>query len=106
MLWAGARQRDYGIERGPTGEPTRKSAPIAYAFQLPDGKCYLDNETMGSSPMLIRENEGGAHYGEPRIRVGAPPKGGFGGRHEIACDAIPQAKGGVHEPFAAQGASR
>jgi hypothetical protein len=100
VMWAGARKGEYELLRGPTGELVRKYAQIAYAFQLPDGKCYIDMDfsTLGSGPMLVRESEHGS-YAEPRITGYAPPKGGYGGRHEITCDAVTTAKTGVHEPF-------
>lgn len=100
VLWAGARGREYALSRGPTGTPIAKFAQVEYAFQLADGKCYLDSDfsTLQSGPLLTRQNDG-TGYGDPRIRGFAPPKGGRYGRHEVTCDAVASAKGGVHEPF-------
>lgn len=102
VLWAGARAPEYSIERGPLGDPVRKTVMAMYVFELPStGKCYMQGDgVLADHVFLARENTGGGQYGPPRIE-GYDPLGtsgrAMGG--EILCSAAPKAKGGAHAPF-------
>jgi hypothetical protein len=103
LQWIGARGPEYGIERGPLGEPLRKRVLAMYAFRVPSsGKCFLQGDgAFAQHVMLAREHLGGGQYGPPRI-IGYDPMNGDGkpvGR-EVVCDAPAKAKGGAHAPFA------
>jgi hypothetical protein len=92
LRWAGLHSSSYAIERGPTGEPIRKSVDMVYVFYHPVLKrCFY---SIGAS--LIREHLGGGRYGEPQFYERAPVNDdGSPVNGEVVCSAVDTAKGGV-----------
>jgi hypothetical protein len=97
VLWIGARAAEYEVVHGELGEPLRQQVMVMYAFQTPDGKCWLHgNGVLADHVFVAREHMGGGHYGPPRVIGYDPMIGNNAFGDPLQCDAADRVKGGVH----------